>query len=264
MRYDDDDDNSQSFGPVLRRIAVLAVIITAVPVTLWSITAVMRTYVAQPVIQSARPLASVANPNAASALSADSTDKSKPRPPLANGRDQEPTRTGDESDHPGKYNNAPAQVGAPVVEARTTATDADGKSGQLNDSTAPAPTSTTASIGPVPAAPMSAASPAPQINDQTAANSPGNSANSPWPNPSKAVGGPQSQTATAVGDSSDALLPASAPLTGPIPLPPHRPKVLAMADGPVPLPRKRPAHVASDDPPPDSGNFLTHLFGLGH
>ena len=230
MRYD--DDNSQSFGPVLRRIAILAVIIAAVPVMLWSITAFMHTYVAQPVIPSARPLALVANPNAASAPSAD--------------------------------NNAPAQVGAPVVEARTTATDADGKSGQLNDSTAPAPTSTTASIGPVPAAPMSAASPAPQINDQTAANSPGNSANSPWPNPSKAVGGPQSQTATAVGDSSDALLPASAPLTGPIPLPPHRPKVLAMADGPVPLPRKRPAHVASDDPPPDSGNFLTHLFGLGH
>jgi hypothetical protein len=76
MRYD--DDNSQSFGPVLRRIAVLAVIITAVPVMLWSITAFMRTYVAQPVIPSARPLASVANPNAASALSADSLTNQSP------------------------------------------------------------------------------------------------------------------------------------------------------------------------------------------
>ena len=227
MRYD--DDNSQSFGPVLRRIAILAVITTAVPAVLWTITAFMRTYVAQPVVQSARPLALVANPNAASAPSAD--------------------------------NNAPAQVGAPVVEARATATDAHGKSDQLNDSTAPAPTDTTASIGPVPAAPMSAASPAPQINDQTAANSPGNSANSPWPNPSQAVGGRQLQTATVAGDSSDAP-PASAPLTGPIPLPLHRPKVLAMANGPVPVPRRRPAHVAS--PPPDSGNFWTHLFGQSH
>jgi hypothetical protein len=237
MRYD--DDNSQTFGPVLRRIAILAVIITAVPVMLWSITAFMRTYVAQPVIPSPRPLALVANPNTASAPSAD--------------------------------NSAPAQAIAPVVEARATATDArgldgDGKSDQLSDSAAPAqaPAGTTASIGSVPAAPMSPASPAPQSTDQTAAKSPGNSANSPWPDPSQAIGEPQLQTATSAGDSSDTL-PASAPLAGPIPLPPHRPKVFAMADGAIPLPRVRPtAADATSDPPPDSGNFFTHLFGQSH
>jgi len=237
MRYD--DDNSQSFGPVLRRIAILAVIITAVPVMLWSITAFMHTYVAQPVIPSARPLAFVANPNTASAPSTDS--------------------------------NVPAQAGAPVVEARATATDArsldaDGKSDQLSGNAAPAqtPTGTTASIGPVPAAPMSAASTTPQATNRTAANSSGNPANSPWPDPSQAIGGQPSQTATSGGDSSDAL-PVSAPLIGPIPLPPHRPKVLAMADGPVPLPRRRPADAdTTSDPPPDSGNFLTHLFGQTH
>ena len=237
MRYD--DDHSQSFGPVLRRIAILAVIIAAVPVMLWSITAFMHTYVAQPVIPSARPLALVASPNAASAPSAD--------------------------------NNAPARAGAPVVEARATATDArgldtDGKSDQLSDGAAPAqtPTGTTASIGPVPAAPISAASNAPQATNRTAANSSGNPANSPWPDPSQAIGGQPLQTATSGGDSSDAL-PASAPLVGPIPLPPHRPKVLAMADGPVPLPRRRPADAdTTSDPPPDNGNFLTHLFGQTH
>jgi hypothetical protein len=232
MRYD--DDNSQTFGPVLRRIAILAVIITAVPVMLWSITAFMRTYVAQPVIPSPRPLALVANPNTASAPSAD--------------------------------NSAPAQASAPVVEARATATDADGKSDQLSDSAthAQAPAGTTASIGSVPAAPMSPASPAPQSTDQTAAKSPGNSANSPWPDPSQAIGEPQLQTATSAGDSSDAL-PASVPLTGPIPLPPHRPKVFAMADGAIPLPRVRPtAADATSDPPPDSGSFFTHLFGQTH
>jgi hypothetical protein len=230
MRYD--DDNSQSFGSLLRRIAILAVIIAAVPVMLWSITAFMRTYVAQPVIPSARPLALVANPNTASAPSAD--------------------------------NNVPAQTAASVVEARATATDADGKSDPLSDSAAPAraPTGTTASIGSVLAAPMSTASPAPQSTDRTAANSPGNSANSPWPDPSQTVGGQQLQTSAS--DSSDTL-PTSAPLTGPIPLPPHRPKVFAMADGPIPLPRRRPtdADVASD-PPPDSGSFFTHLFGQTH
>jgi hypothetical protein len=144
--------------------------------------------------------------------------------------------------------------------------DGDGKSDQLSDSAAPAqaPAGTTASIGSVPAAPMSPASPAPQSTDQTAAKSPGNSANSPWPDPSQAIGEPQRQTATSAGDSSDTL-PASASLTGPIPLPPHRPKVFAMADGAIPLPRVRPtAADATSDPPPDSGNFFTHLFGQSH
>jgi len=168
-------------------------------------------------------------------------------------------------------NNVPAQAGAPVVEARATATDArgsdaDGKSDQLSDRAAPAqtPIGTTASIGSIPAAPMSAASSVPQPTDQTAANSPGNSSNSPWPDPSQSVGGQQLQTATAAGDSSDAL-PASAPLIGPIPLPPHRPKVFAMADGPIPLPRRRPADTdTASEPSPDNGNFLTHLFGQTH
>jgi len=60
-------------------------------------------------------------------------------------------------------------------------------------------------------------------------------------------------------------LPPGTPLTGRIPLPPHRPKVFAMADGPIPLPRRRPADAGTaSDPPPDSGNFFTHLFGQTH
>jgi hypothetical protein len=237
MRFD--DDNSQSFGPVLRRIAILAVVVTAVPVMLWSITAFMRTYVAQPTIPSARPLAATAGLTPASAPSAD--------------------------------NGAPAQVSTPVVEARATATDArgadaDSKSDQLSDGAAPAANAaapaTTASISPAPAAPT--AWPTPQPADQAAAPSPANSANSPWPDPSQAVGEQQLQTAAAADDSADAL-PASAPLTGPIPLPPHRPKFIAVADGSIPLPRARPTVAdAETDPPADNGNFFTHLFGQTH
>jgi hypothetical protein len=224
MRYD--DDNSQSFGPVLRRIAILAVIITAVPVMLWSITAFMRTFVAQPVIPSPRPLAAADTANAA----------------------------------PAAASSVSTPTNAPVVEARATATDARGAdANQLSDSATPAPT-TTASLAPAPAAPTRNAPAAPQTADQAAANS----ANSPWPDPAQAIGGQQSQSAASNDGSSDTPA-ASAPLTGPIPLPPHRPKVLAMADGAIPLPRRRPADAeATADPPPDSGNFLTHLFGQTH
>jgi hypothetical protein len=222
MRFD--DDHSQSFGPVLRRIAILAVIITAVPVMLWSITAFMRTFVAQPVIPSPRPLAAADTANAA----------------------------------PAAASSVSTPTSAPVVEARATATDARGAdANQLSDS---APPTTTASLAPAPAAPTRNAPAAPQTADQAAANS----ANSPWPDPAQAIGGQQSQSAASNDDSADTSA-ASPPLTGPIPLPPHRPKVLAMADGPIPLPRRRPTDAdATTDPPPDSGNFLTHLFGQTH
>jgi hypothetical protein len=221
MRFD--DDHSQSFGPVLRRIAILAVIITAVPVMLWSITSFMRTFVAQPVIPSPRPIAAADTANAA----------------------------------PAAASSVSTPINAPVVEARATATDArsadaDGKSDHLSDSAALAPT-TTASLAPAPAAPTRNA---PANADHAAANA-------PWPDPAQAIGGQQSQSAASNDNSADT--PAAAPLTGPIPLPPHRPKVLAMADGPIPLPRRRPADAAATpDPPPDSGNFLTHLFGQSH
>jgi hypothetical protein len=239
MRFDE-DEKTQSFGPVLRRISILAVIVTAVPVMLWSITAFMRTYVAQPVIPSARPLPPSAGTNTASASSADYA--------------------------------VPAPGGKPVIEARATATDADGKSDQLSDGAASAqvPGGTTASIGTASAVQMSTGSPSPQAANRPTANSLGysanlpNSASGPWPDPSQAIGAQPSQTANSGADTSDAL-PPSAPLTGPIPLPPHRPKIIAMADGTIPLPRKRPAGAdAAADPPPDDGNFFTHLFGSSH
>ena len=52
-----DDDNIQHYAPVLRRIIILVAVITAVPVMLWTITAFMHTYIAQPTIPEPRPLA---------------------------------------------------------------------------------------------------------------------------------------------------------------------------------------------------------------
>ena len=50
-----DDDNIQHYAPVLRRIIILVAVITAVPVMLWTITAFMHTYIAQPTIPSPQP-----------------------------------------------------------------------------------------------------------------------------------------------------------------------------------------------------------------
>ena len=52
-----DDDNIQHYAPVLRRIIILVAVITAVPVMLWTITAFMHTYIAQPTIPSPQTLA---------------------------------------------------------------------------------------------------------------------------------------------------------------------------------------------------------------
>src|SRR5579863_25798 len=53
------DDNIQNYAPMLRRIIILVAVITAVPVVLWTITAFMRTYIAQPTVPDAKPLAVV-------------------------------------------------------------------------------------------------------------------------------------------------------------------------------------------------------------
>jgi hypothetical protein len=60
MREYDDDSNIQHYAPVLRRIIILVAVITAVPVMLWTITAFMHTYIAQPTISAPRPLAAAA------------------------------------------------------------------------------------------------------------------------------------------------------------------------------------------------------------
>src|ERR1700723_1115717 len=57
MREYDDDNNIQHYAPVLRRIIILVAVITAVPVMLWTITAFMHTYIAQPTIPSPQTLA---------------------------------------------------------------------------------------------------------------------------------------------------------------------------------------------------------------
>ena len=227
-----DDDNSHSFAPLLRRIFILVVVIAAVPAMLWTITTFMRTYVAQPVIASARPLVPATGSDTASGPGA--------APAAADTTPAQP---------------APTQAPA-IVEARATATDArdsdtDSKGNRASDTTASV---TTAKVAALATADASSPPTAP-IATVSGAAQPTPAASSPWPAvtaaPAPTMGAqpaePVAQADTAAAD----VLPSTAPLTGPIPLPPRRPTVFALAEtSGVPLPRARPATAPESTTPP--------------
>jgi len=214
MREYDDDSNIQHYAPVLRRIIILVAVITAVPVMLWTITAFMHTYIAQPTISSPRPLA---------------TATAAPTTPAANP-------------------SAPSQPAQSVTEAR--ATD-DGRGDRMRDSGGnnAAPNVQVASTAAISPAPSAAPAPAPSAATVQAAPAP-----SVFPDPPSLA--PPQPTPAAADPVNDAdALPPPDPITGPVPLPRHRPSVLALADTAIPLPRARPGEapepssVTPDAPP---------------
>ena len=204
MREYDDDSNIQHYAPVLRRIIILVAVITAVPVMLWTITAFMHTYIAQPTIPTPRPLAAA-------------TDT--PTSPAGD------TATA----------NPPGATAAPSQPAPT-ATDSAGNTG--------APNVQVAALQPTPsAAPSAPSAPA----GATVQATPATSAPSVFPDPPSLA--PPQPTPAAADPANDAdALPPPDPITGPVPLPRHRPNVIALADTAIPLPRARP----SDAPEPQS------------
>jgi hypothetical protein len=228
-----DDNNIQHYAPVLRRIIILVAVITAVPVVLWTITAFMRTYIAQPTIPDAKPLAVVTS-------------------------DVTPTQ-----------NQGPtASIAAPPpATAGATATDDPNKGNRTNDSAGNAPdgkTTATAVSQPAPT-PSPSTSPWPSTSPTVTATTqpsptPGPAAANVFPDP-PALAAPttaqQAGPATTSDLAADDSLPPPDPITGPVPIPRHRPAVLALVEtGSVPLPRARPAdapeppNTMTDAPPP--------------
>ena len=217
MREYDDGSNIQHYAPVLRRIIILVAVITAVPVMLWTITAFMHTYIAQPTISAPRPLATAtaapATP-AADTATAISLHRLNPR------------------------------RRSPTPEQRMTA-------GAIGYATAPAIMPRRMSKSPLPPLfprhrPPRPQLPAPAAVTVQAAPAPCRAFSRtrhlvPQPQPTPAAPDPANNAAT------DALPPPD-PITGPVPLPRHRPSVLALADTNIPLPRARPG----DAPEPTS------------
>jgi hypothetical protein len=212
MREYDDDSSIQHYAPVLRRIIILVAVITAVPVMLWTITAFMHTYIAQPTISAPRPLAAAAS--------------AAPASPAA-----------DTANPP-----APSRPAQPVTDTKVT-DDARGDRMRDSGGNTGAPNVQVAALQPTPSA-ASAASPAPAAVTVQAAPA---SAPSVFPDP-PSVAPQQPAAPDSANDTSADALPPPDPITGPIPLPRHRPNVIALADTDIPLPRARP----SDAPEPPS------------
>jgi hypothetical protein len=211
MREYDDDSNIQHYAPVLRRIIILVAVITAVPVMLWTITAFMHTYIAQPTIPAPRPLAA-----ATAAPTTPAADIATANPP------------------------APSQPASTITDARTAD---DGRGDRMRDGAA-APNVQVATLAPTPSA-----APAAPPAAATAAAQAAPAAPSVFPDPPSVA--PQQPTPAASDAANDAAadaLPPPDPITGPVPLPRHRPSVLALADTAIPLPRARPG----DAPEPPS------------
>ena len=234
MREYDDDSNIQHYAPVLRRIIILVAVITAVPVMLWTITAFMHTYIAQPTIPAPRPLAAA---TAAAAPTSPAADTAATNPPTLAA--------------------APSQPAPAVTDAK--ATD-DGRGDRIRDSAGnnAAPNvqvASTAALSPAPSA-APAAPPAPAAVTVQAAPAPSVFPNSPFI--------PQQQPAASDSTNDADALPPPDPITGPVPLPRHRPSVLALADTAIPLPRARPGTAPEPATPTPDAPPSGYDPGIGH
>ncbi len=232
MREYDDDSNIQHYAPVLRRIIILVAVITAVPVMLWTITAFMHTYIAQPTIPAPRPLATAtAAPVSPDADPVNPAASSQPAPAVTDAKAADDTR-GD------RTRDSAGNTGAPNVQVASTGT-----------------------ISPAPSA-APAAPPAPAAVTVQAAPAP---APSVFPDPPSFA--PSQQTPVAPNSANDTAadtLPPPDPIAGPVPLPRHRPSVLALADTNVPLPRARPGDAPEQQSVTPDAPASGYDPGIGH
>jgi hypothetical protein len=249
MREYDDDDNIRLYAPVLQRVIILAAVVIAVPVMMWTITTFIRSYVAQPKAPTFQHLALT---EASPSLPPESPLAASPPPPqIAQPPAQSPAQPAEQ-----------AIAAPPLADAGTSA----GGIGRpaVSDTGAPAPPSPPSgpamagaavinaapTAAPAPQAPMASpdASGLPTVAQppgmvgRLATNGSGTSAAAPadrgtdrgvaWPAPS--TGGPpgagvQEPPVAMTETASIEALPPPQPIKGRIPLPRRRPAALALA-----------------------------------
>jgi hypothetical protein len=220
----EDDGEIRYYVPVVRRLVVLAAVIVAVPMVMWTITSFVRTYlgpVRAPTIQamSASPVAAAPDQTAtipmdAPAGTASAEAKIAPMPP--------PLPTNATVTIPAGSQSVPGQSVA------------------MSSSAPPPPAATPA--------PVAATSSAMAMSSPATSTPGANPAPNPiWPAPPPAAGTtPLAPTASAspIAPVADALPPPE-PLTGAVPLPRKRPHSFVVAQASIPTPRPRPAPGAS-------------------
>jgi hypothetical protein len=252
--------------PILQRVIILAAVIIAVPVMMWTITTFVRSYVARPKLPALEHVASTNMPARIPTITL-SPPNPAPSPP--------------DQSTPQRVDRAAAS-GAPNPAAET-------RNGRPNlasllDPSAPPPAASSPSAaslqalrvpssaitatpsGDISTAASSAAPPiasaprlpqAPRSNENSAPNGAPSSSDRgiAWPNPNTTslpeLGAPRLLSPSAPARTAAAeVLSAGEPIRGPIPLPRQRPGFLALAatmaaatSGPVPLPRVRPVEA---------------------
>jgi hypothetical protein len=220
----EDDDEFRHYVPLLRRIIILVAVITAVPVVLWTITAFVRTYVGPARIPTFHQLASTASINAPGGTATpDGTAQLQAamQAKLAN----QSAATGSDARDP-----SAAPKGSLLGDRAP--------DGDANAPTQGTPRTAEASAAP-PMAPRSAMAPR---GTEVFPPSPLAAPDNATPGSIGAVAGAQP---AATEPAADALPPA-APLSGPVPLPRHRPREAGtirtadIAPSNVPMPRPRP------------------------
>jgi len=285
----EDDEEFGNFLPLLRRIIVLVAVITAVPVILWTITAFVRAYVGPAKVPTFHQLAATASINVPT-----STERMKPagdRPAPTTERIKLPNTAPAAAEATATPNDQHDASAAPkgdrTPEIESTAAIPSMEKMPPADKTASAPVT-------VLAAPKGADVFPPQVPSLAATESKQPSAAVPvTPQPVAAPPPIPAPQQVAAAEQAADVLPAAAPLSGPIPLPRHRPhqfdaaRSADAAPSNVPQPRHRPhdidtVHVADSAPsavptprprpdnasgtaPSDDGNgplgFFYNLFG---
>jgi hypothetical protein len=236
------DNEFVHYVPILRRMIVLVVVITAVPAVLWTITSFVRAYVAPARVPTFHQLAATALFNAP--RNSISPKAAADRPAAA-------------TERPKLFGPPPATVEAKTtVESKTTVADASDSpvaaKGALAGDRAP---ETVASVPPGGAMKIASAP----------AAAPGESA---VPAVAPAATLVEQQTPAGAEAGADDQ-PAATPLSGPIPLPRQRPRdpstmrIADMAPSSVPIPRPRPDAAGPGAPTEKTGSpigFIQNLF----
>ena len=270
--YDNyDDENIRLYRPVLQRVIILAAVIIAVPVMMWTITSFVRSYVARPRVPTLEQLASTNMPARSSAISS--------APPISapSAADQSASQGIEGAAASGvKNSTAETRNGPPNLASLH---DASGPPAAASSSSraylqamqmpSPAITATAPTTGDISTTGSSAAAPAPLVprlplaprsNDNAASTgAPGSSDRGlAWPNPNTTsppdFAAPRlPPTAAPAHTAAAEVLPAGEPIRGQIPVPRQRPGAFAVsttmaaaASGPVPLPRARPAAAPAE------------------
>jgi len=217
----EDNDRFRHYVPLLRRILILAAVLAAIPVILWTITVFMRACVGPPKLPTFRQLAASATIPVPRNASASLDSGGQPLPASDQSRLSDPSSaTLAPGATPSDARDASAAPKGPLLGDRAPNGGANTPTGALR----------TADTSPVvPADPKAMEMPA------AAAAPPGGAAPS--------TGALAGQQPAASSDPPADAAPAAEPLSGPIPLPPRRPHLVAMAQmtpGSVPMPRPRP------------------------